>query len=217
MPDLRPGLRSLGVPAFYVPRGQRPSLDQLATAMATLPESPPLPTRTGAVVVVVGSDRNLDRTVDLVVAELSLGQRDVLRCGGSPSAALVRAADAANDEGLRLGRQIARRKACGRTSLVAVRARPGMPLGREVRRLLEQAVPDYVLAAVGAGCKRVDVEHWIGELLRVDALALWGLSGTRTPAELLGLLPIAFVDGKPSSSLGWTLSLAARAMERGGR
>ena len=92
-----------------------------------------------------------------------------------------------------------------------------MPLGREVRRLLEQAVPDYVLAAVGAGCKRVDVEHWIGELLRVDALALWGLSGTRTPAELLGLLPIAFVDGEPSSSLGWTLSLAARAMERGGR
>ena len=90
-----------------------------------------------------------------------------------------------------------------------------MPLAREVRGLLDQTAPDYVLAAVDAGCKRVDVEHWLGELLRVDALALWDLSGTRTPAELLGLLPIAFVDGEPSSSLGWTLALAGRAMDRG--
>ena len=112
----------------------------------------------------------------------------------------------------RLGRQIARRQACGRTSVVAVQAAPGMPLGREVRGLVERAAPDYVLAAVDAACKRVDVEHWIGELLRVDALALWDLSGTRTPAELLGVVPIAFVDGEPSSSLGWTLALAGRAM-----
>ena len=38
-----------------------------------------------------------------------------------------------------------------------------------------------------------------GELPSVDALALWDLSGTRTPAELLGVLPIAFVDGEPGS------------------
>ena len=49
----------------------------------------------------------------------------------------------------------------------------------------------------------------------VDALALWDLSGTRTPGELLGVLPIAFVDGEASSSLGWTLALARRAMDGG--
>ena len=217
MPDLRPGLRGLGVPDPYVPRGQRPSLDQLASVMATLPVPPALPTRTGAVVAVVGSDRNLDRTVDLVTAELSLGQRDVLRFAGSPGDAPVRPAEVTSAEGQRLGRQIARRRAGGRTSVVAVQAGPGMPLGREDRGLVEQAAPDYVLAAVDAACKRVDVEHWIGELLRVDALALWDLSGTRTPAELLGLIPIAFVDGEPSSSLGWTLALAGRAMDRCGR
>jgi hypothetical protein len=216
MPDLRPGLRSLGVPAAYVPRGQRPSLDQLVSVMETLPVPPALPSDTSAVVAVVGSDRHLDRTVDIVVAELSLGQRDVLRIGGTPGAALVRPADV-SAEGTRLGRQIAWRQAAGRTSLVVVRTEPGMPLAREARRLLDQAAPDYVLAAVDAACKRVDVEHWLGELLRVDALALWDLSGTRTPAELLGVLPIAFVDGEPSSSLGWTLALAGRAIDRGGR
>jgi hypothetical protein len=216
IPDLRPGLRSLGVPASYVPRGQRPSLDQLASVMATLPESPVLPTHAGAVVAVVGSDRNLDRTVDLVAVKLSLGQRDVLRFGGSPGTDLGRPADA-SDEGLRLGRQIARRKACGRTSLVAVQAEPGMPLGPEVRGVLDQVAPDYVLAAVDAARKRADVEYWIGELLIVDALAVWDLSDTRTPAELLDVLPIAFVEGEPSSPLRWTLALASRAMDRGGR
>jgi hypothetical protein len=206
IPDLRPGLRSLGVPDLYLPRGQRPSLDQLATVMGTLPVSPALPTRTNAVVAVVASESDLDRTVDLLTAELLLGPRDVMR-----------SADLTSAEGARLGRQIARRRASDRTSLLAVDAAPGAPLGRDLRRLLEQVVPDYVLAAVGAQCKRVDVEHWVSELPTVDAMALWDLSGTRTPAELLGVLPIAFVDGEPSSSLAWTLLLARRAMDHGGR
>ena len=134
IPDLRPGLRSLGVPDSYLPRGQRPSLDQLAAVMGTLPVSPALPTRTGAVVAVVASEPNLDRTVDLLTAELSLGQRDVLRFGGSPGAARLRSADLTSAEGARLGRQIARRRASGRTSLLAVDAAPGVPLGRDVAR-----------------------------------------------------------------------------------
>jgi hypothetical protein len=216
LPDLRPGLRSLGVPDLYLPRGQRPSLDQLATVMGTLPAPPPLPTRTGAVVAVVASEADLDRTVDLLAAELLLGPRDVLRFGGSPGASL-RSPDLTSAEGERLGRQIARRRASDRTSLLAVQAAPGAALGRARRGLLEQVAPDYVLAAVGAHCKRVDVEHWVGELPTVDAMALWDLSGTRTPAELLGVLPIAFVDGEPSSSLAWTLLLVRRAMGQGGR
>jgi hypothetical protein len=83
---------------------------------------------------------------------------------------------------------------------------------RGTRECLELAAPDYVLAAVGAGCKRADVEHWLGELPRVDALALWELAGTQTPAELLGVQPIAFVDGEAGSPLGWTLLLAGRAV-----
>ena len=184
--------------------------------MGTLPAPPALPTCTGAVVAVVGSGGNLERTVDVVAAALSLGQRDVLRFCGSPGAAHVRPADVMTADGPRLGRQI-RRQTAGRTSLMAVQAEPGMPLGREAGELLEQVAPDYVLAAVDAASKRADVEYWIGELLHVDALALWDLSCTRTPAELLGVLPIAFVDGEPSTPLRWTLALAGRAMDRGGR
>jgi hypothetical protein len=215
LPDLRRALRGLGVPASYLPAGQRPSLDQVASVMGTLPVPPALPTRTGAVVAVVGSDQNLDRTVELLTTVLSLAPRDVLGFGRSPGAPHHRPTDARATESTRLFRQLGRRRASRRTTLVAVHGGPGAPFPQETRRLLDQARPDYVLAAVGAHCKRGDVEHWIGELLPVDALALWDLSGTRTPGELMGVLPIAFVDGEASSSLGWTLALVRQAMDQG--
>ena len=196
--DLKSGLRSLGVPGPYLPPGRRPSLDLLAEVMETLPIPAALPTGAGSVIAVVGAASELANTVALVSDELSLGQRDVLQ--------------SAQDPGVHLDRQIARRRASGRRSVVAVNAVPGRSVGRETRECLEYVAPDYVLAAVSAGCKRADVEHWLGELPTVDALALWGLSGTRTPAELLGAAPIAFVDGEVGSPLGWTLFLAGRAV-----
>jgi hypothetical protein len=214
VPDLRPGLRALGVPAAYVPRGARPSLDQLAGALEGLPVAPALPTRGGAVVAVLGSGKDLARTVDLVATELALGQHDVLWCGGEVGASAGQPADHVGGEFARTERQIARRRANGRVSLVALPAEPGTPLGRAARRLLERATPDYVLAGISAHYKRADVVHFVGEARHVDALALWDLSGTRTPGELLGVFPIAFADGEASSSLGWTLALARLAMER---
>jgi hypothetical protein len=224
--DLKPGLRSLGVPDAYLPPGRRPSLDLLADVMATLPEAGPLPTGKGAVVVVVGVGTDLARTVDLVRNELSLGQRDVLALPQSPNTNTNTNTNFDNSDrdsdgeapgasvaaGQRLGRQIARRRADGRQSVVAIPAAPGRSLPTEARACLDHAAPDYVLLAVGAGCKRADVEHLISELPTVDALALWDLSATRTPAELLGVLPIALVDGETGSALGWTLQLAGRAV-----
>jgi hypothetical protein len=196
LPDLKPGLRGLGVPNAYLPPGRRPSLDLLADVMATLPVPGALPTREGAVVAVVGGGSDLDRTVELVMSALSLGRRDVLQLGQGPGTTS----------------QIVRRRAHGRRSVLAVHAVPGRPLAQETQGCLEHLVPDYVLAAVSAQSKRADVEHWVGELPNVDALALWDLAGTRTPAELLGVLPIAFVDGEAGTPLGWTLFLAGRAV-----
>jgi hypothetical protein len=196
LPDLKPGLRGLGVPNAYLPSGRRPSLDLLAAVMATLPVAGALPTGEGAVVAVVGGGSDLDRTVDLVTSALSLGQRDVVQLGQGPSTTS----------------QIVRRRANGRRSVLAIHAVPGRPLAQETQGCLEHLVPDYVLAAASAQTKRADVEHWAGELPNVDALALWDLAGTRTPAELLGVLPIAFVDGEVGSPLGWTLLLAGRAV-----
>ena len=165
--------------------------------MATLPGPSALPTGAGTVVAVVGCGVDQDRTVDLVLAELSLGTRDVLQLGRGAGS---------------LERQIARRRAGGRRTVLAVHAEPGRLLAQDTRSCLEHAAPDYVLAAVDAGFKRADVEHLLGELPTVDALALWGLAGTRTPAELLGVAPMLFVDGEPGSPLSWTLYLAGRAV-----
>ena len=97
-----------------------------------------------------------------------------------------------------------------------MQAAPGHQLRPETWELLDEATPDYVRPAVGAHCKRVDVEHWINGPVPVNALALWDLSGTRTPAQLLGLVPIAFADGRHRCSFSSrTLLLAARAMEEG--
>jgi hypothetical protein len=147
-----------------------------------------------------------------VMGELSFDQAAVLQCAGAPAAR--RRPDSTSAEGARLAREVARRRESGHGSVLAIPAAPGMPPAGGAQQLLEEVAPDYVLAAVGAHSKRLDVEHLIGALPRVDALALWGLVGTRTPGELLGLLPIAFVDGEVSSALGWTLRLAGLAMER---
>jgi hypothetical protein len=199
IPDLGPGLRSLGLPRSYRPQGRRPSLDALAAVVATLPVPPALPSHPGAVVAVVGGGEDLARAVGLVNSELALASRDVLRFDGGASDA-------------RLHRQLARRRASGNVAVVAVESGPGLPLRGEGLRHLQDVTPDYVLAAVSAQYKRVDVEQWIGELPTVDAIALWDLCGTRTPAELLGVCPIAFVDGEATSTLGWTLLLAGRAV-----
>jgi hypothetical protein len=213
MPDLKPGLRSLGVPNEYLPRGQCPSLDLLAIGMTALPLAPALPTRSGAVVAVVGVGQNLDRTIDLLTAELALSHRDVLRVDESPDLGGLVSPDWRAGRH-RILRQIARRRASGDTSVVALQAAIGKTPSQELCDIIESAVPDYVVAVVGAECKRVDVEHWIASLSRVDALALWGLADTRTPGELLGVLPIAHVDGEKCSPLSWTLLLAGLAAGR---
>jgi hypothetical protein len=149
--------------------------------------------------------------VALICTELALGPRDVLRLDGCAGASGEECADRAEAADARLSRQLDRRRAQGSSVVVAVEAGPGVPMDDEVRELLDRAAPDYVLAAVSAGCKRVDVEHWLGDLPAADALALWELGRTRTPAELLGVRPVAFMDGEPSSTLGWTLLLAGLA------
>jgi hypothetical protein len=178
--------------------------------MATLPLPPPLPAAGGTVVAVIGTGPDLARTVDLVTKDLSLGRRDVLYFGEGPGSS----AHPTNAEGVRFGRQVARRRSNGSTSLVVVDVESGTTSSADVQTLLELVASDYVLAAVGAGCKRADVEHRLGKPLSVDAVALWDLARTRTPGELLGLRPIAFIDGEATSPVGWTLALAGRALAR---
>jgi hypothetical protein len=218
--DLNERLRMLGLPERHLPRGQRPTLDSLARAMGRLPEVPPLPTADGSVVVVVGGSEFVDQTVRMLLGQPRFAH-------GSRRAPVRHLWEGTDDGGcdddlegvvqagdvLHVARCVALRRLEGHRSIVAIEAVPGIPVPSHPLAMIDRVQPDYVLGAVGALTKRSDVEQWRDGLESVDSLALWGLDSTSTPAELLGTLPIAFVDGEQCSPIGWTLALLSRALD----
>lgn len=206
-----------------MPRAATATLDALLQSMDRLPVAPPLPTRGGTVVVVVGTRRPVDRTVRLL-----LGDSPYLHGPRRASGQRVWSVDdpASSDDAddppgglLQTGddlltvQQVARRRSAGRSSLVTVESDPGLPIRSTTLAFIESLRPDYVLGAVSASMKRQDIEQWRAHLPSMDALALWGVDSTYSPAELLGAVPITFVDGERSSAMGWTVTLLGRAME----
>jgi hypothetical protein len=114
------------------------------------------------------------------------------------------------------GRQrVTRRRASNKVTVVAVEASLKSRHLASAASWVRQVDPDYVLAAVPATAKRSDVVEWSGQFDRIDALALSGLAKTATPAELMGHLPIAFIDGRLASPLRWSVTLLALMLERG--
>ena len=223
IPDLFAKLQSLGVPDAHLPATDRPTLDTVAQTLDGLPVAPPLPTAPGTVIALVGTPAALARTARLLVGDAPF------RHGVPPDPSKLvwtpedrtepdRPLDGVLQEGdpLEVAGRVARRRLDGRPSLVTVEVVPGHPLRSHDRTVIASVQPDYVLGAVEASVKRADIVQWRDELGAVDALALWGLDGTVSPAELLGVLPIAFVDGVPGTPLSWTLTLLHRAAEGGG-
>jgi len=223
IPDLFERLRSLGVPEVHLPDPERLTLDAVARSMDGLPEAPPLPTAPGSVVAVVGSAAAVARTVRLLsgAAPFLHGPRpDPSRRVWAPEDRT--APEGPTDDVLQVGDplevagRVARRRLDGRPSLVAVEVTPGHLMRSHDRTVIASVQPDYVLGAIDASVKRADAARWRDDLGVVDALALWGLDGTVSPAELLGVLPVAFVDGVPGTPVTWTLNLLQRAAEDAG-
>jgi hypothetical protein len=217
IPNLRARLRALCVPDAYLPAGERPTLDALAGAMGTLPPAPIIGADPGQIVLVVGAEDLAERTADVLVEPLALRRRDVVRCAlpghGGPDDAEDPDEDAdARMTAVKVGVnvRVAKRRANGAPSLVAVSTSPDEPGARAAADLIDCVRPHSVLVAVDAAVKRVDAERWLQALGRTDALALWGLEGTRTPGELLGTAPIAYAEGTACTALSWTATLLAR-------
>lgn len=218
-PDLAHCLRQLGVPDDYLPYEEHPTVDGLVRSLDRLPQPPALPTRAGSVVVVVGQDVLVDRTIRMLLGE------PVFNHGGRESAGRIWQTEDDHTpddlvgrlhqtgDALHLARRVARRREEGRTSLLTVDSAPGLGVRSITNSLIDSVDPDYVIGAVSASSKRVDVERWVRELDVVDVLALWGTDSTFSPAELFGVLPIAFVEGEQTTSMAWMLSLLGRAME----
>ncbi len=196
---LRRSLTALGVPAAYLPDEAESSLDGLHRRLSVLPAGPPLPTRPGSVIVVVGGGRDVRAAAQLAVTSLGLEASSLLEA-----------------ERTYPGRErVRRRRSRRKTTVVVVDASLSSRSLAGVASWIKTLKADLVLGAVPATAKRSDIERWQAQLGGVDALALSGLATTATPGELMGVLPIRFIDGVEASALRWVSILLANLLERG--
>jgi hypothetical protein len=187
---------ALGVPAAYQPDDPA-SLDALVRSLARLPSAAPLPRAGGSVVVVVGSRRDALATAQQVASALAIAASDLLVA----------------EQSVTQWRRIARRRATPRLTVLAVEAPLSTRDLAATAAWLDRLAPDYVLGAVGAAAKRVDVARWAARLGRLDALALVRLRATASVAELMGVAPILWLEGAPATTLRWLHVLLARLVE----
>jgi hypothetical protein len=190
-------LARIGVPVPYRPTGSGATLDGLARTLASLPAAPAVPTLGGSVIVVVGAARDAQAAGRALLASLGLAASDLLTVDRN---------DAARQ-------RVARRRSSNRVSVLVVEGSLRARHLAAVAPWIEQVKPDYVMGAVPATAKRADVEQWRAQVGPLDALALSRLGDTASPGELMGLLPIALLDGEEASPLRWVLTLLRATLE----
>lgn len=193
-------LASAGMPLELRPSEAELTLDGLVRSLAKLPAPKPVPTAEGSVIVVVGGRRDAHTASSRLLAHLGLEMSDLV-----------------NVEQTDAGRQrVSRRRSSKKVTVVVVEAPHASHHLNEAAKWIERLKPDYVLGAMSAAVKRSDVMYWRAQLGRIDALSLLSLTNTTTPGELMGEVPIAFLDGSPASTLRWVL-LLLNSVERLGR
>jgi hypothetical protein len=194
---LNDSLARIGVPVPYRPAESGATLDGLARALASLPAAPAVPAVGGSVIAVVGAARDAQSAGRAILGALGLAAADLLTVDRS---------DAARQ-------RVARRRSSNRVSVLVVEGSLRSRQLAAVAPWVEQVKPDYVIGAVPATAKRADVQQWRAQVGPLDALALSRLGDTASPGELMGLLPIALLDGEEASPLRWVLTLLRATLE----
>lgn len=194
---LRAAVAAMGVPLAYQP-DEDDSLDSLARSLSALPLAAALNATAGSLIVVVGSRRDALGAARHVLANHALDE-GVLVVGERTAQTRAR---------------VLRRRSSNRTTVLVLEVPLGSRELDQAAEWIDRLAPDYVLGAVSATVKRTDLEMWCRRLRRVDALALSRIAYTSTPAELMGAVPIAMVDGEPASALRWLMLLLAGMLER---
>ena len=195
---LEESLVRFGVPARFRPNANGATLDDMARALGALPQPDPLPGLGGSVIVVVGGRRDAHLAARAVVAMLGLADSDLVGAERTDA-----------------GRQrVARRRLSNKVTVLVVEATVRSRNLTAVASWIDKVRPDYVIGAVPAVAKRSDVASWGARLGHVDSLALSRLADTATPGELMGLLPIALLDGDEASTLRWMVTLLGTELAR---
>lgn len=196
---LSESLVGIGVPSQYQPCESDATLDGLLRSLRKLPEARPIPISGGSVIVVVGGRHEANAAARQVVATLGLESSEPLAVEPSDSGRL----------------QILLRQCAKKVTVIVVEAPLTSRCLKEAASWIEKLKPDYVLGSVSATTKRSDVDRWQRQLGCIDALAVSSLADTAAPGELLGVLPIAYIDGSPASALRWVLALVGSILESG--
>ncbi|WP_324276093.1 hypothetical protein [Blastococcus brunescens] len=213
-------LQRMGLPAtllgatFDADVADRGTYAALTRSLARhLPAAPELPRGAGETVFVVGPGADALRAARSLAATLHLDPDCVQwatrgdLAGLAPRASRITSVDAAIDR-----RQDS--LASGTVTIVAVDA----PLRTDAYWMAQMAsvwAPVAVWAVVEATRKPEDLEQWIDELPRVDALIVQDVDLSADPAAVLRRLdaPVALLDGVRATPHRWA-SLLCERLER---
>ncbi len=198
IPGFLSSLEELGVPAQHCPAAGDATLDGLLRSLSGLSTPLEISSAGGSTIAVVGGEGEAEQAARAVLRTLNL----------EPSRAIV----PGRSESGRL--QVVFRQCAKKISVVIVEAPLRSPDMAEALAWMRELQPDYVLGAVPATSKRSDVVKWCDQVGRVDALAIAHLADTATPGELIGVLPIAYLDGMPATPLRWVTILLGALIER---
>ncbi|MBW4078080.1 MAG: hypothetical protein HIU84_06160 [Acidobacteria bacterium] len=193
---LRAFIADFGVPSDFWPEEREETLDGVVRCFSRLPAAPPLPTRAGSVVVVVGSRRDVQVVAMRLIELMGLDESDLIEAQATSAS-----------------RQRVTRRRGSRTSVVTIDAPLRSRELGETATWIDSLKPDLVVGTVSATAKRADVESWRRQLASIDALALSRVAETASPGELLGDLPILLVDGYLASALRWVVLVLDALLE----
>ncbi|WP_432830426.1 hypothetical protein [Dactylosporangium sp. CA-092794] len=208
-------LQSLGVPSDIAVQATGP--DTYATiveAFTALAVAEPAPDAPGETLVVVGESTHAMEVARFVAEAHRLDAGRILFAGRNAAAAGVdgkRRITGAHDA--RLWAKKLRKSDAA--SVVAVEA--ALDECDWAASIVEAVRPAAVWVVVDASRKTSDVAHHLQGLRRVDAICLRGTGSSGDPASPLSLrLPVALLDGRPSTPYQWAAMLCERLSLVGG-
>ncbi len=182
----------------------------LLEAFGLLPPAPPVPRRTGSLLVVVGAGPAARRLAAALATEIGIDAAEVpfaSRHDGAHAVVtgklLVRSAEDAAE--LAPGWRRAQ------AAVVVVDAAVTGSARSWATHLIAALRPTAVWGVVDSTAKTEDIAAWAEALGGVDALALENLEATVSPASCLGAgIPVARIDGQPATATRWAAAIVDR-------
>ncbi|MER7005861.1 hypothetical protein ABT297_22870 [Dactylosporangium sp. NPDC000555] len=208
-------LQSFGVPADIAVRATNgDTYGAIVEAFAALPVAEPAPDAPGETLVVVGESTHAMDVARFVAQAQRLDGDHILFAGRNAAAAGVegrRRITGPHDA--RLWAKKLRKSDA--PSVVAVEA--ALDESDWAAAIVEAVRPVAVWVVVDASRKTPDVAHHLQGLRRVNAICLRGTGSSGDPASPLSLgVPVALLDGRPSTPYQWAAMLCERLSLVGG-